>query len=168
MAAFFISEYGIGFLESVIYPEAYADSVNKYSIKYGLDRNLVFAVIKTESNFVRDAHSGKARGLMQLTDDTAEWVCKKLDINKEVINLNSPDDNIKMGCFYLKYLIERYNGDIDVALAAYNAGPANVDRWLLDKKYSEDGKKLKSIPYKETREYVLKVNKQWKKYKEIY
>ena len=87
MAAFFISEYGIGFLESVIYPEAYADSVNKYSIKYGLDRNLVFAVIKTESNFVRDAHSGKASGLMQLTDDTAEWVCKKLDINKEVINL---------------------------------------------------------------------------------
>ena len=105
---------------------------------------------------------------MQLSDDTAEWVCKKLDINKEAVNLNSPDDNIKMGCFYLKYLIERYNGDIDVALAAYNAGPANVDRWLLDKKYSEDGKKLKSIPYKETREYVLKVNKQWKKYKEIY
>ena len=63
---------------------------------------------------------------------------------------------------------DQTNGDIDVALAAYNAGPANVDEWLKNRKYSDDGKKLKSIPYKETREYVIKVNKQRKKYEEIY
>ena len=156
------------FLENILYPEAYSDSVNRYALQYGLDRNLVFGVIKTESNFVRDAHSGKAMGLMQLTDDTAEWVCRRIDVNVDAIDLAAPDDNIRLGCFYLAYLIQKYDENIDVALAAYNAGPANVDRWLSDKKYSDDGKTLKSIPYKETREYVTKVNKQWKKYDEIY
>ena len=167
LIAFFVLEGGKSFVENILYPEAYSDSVNKYSVKYGLDRNLVFAVIKTESNFVRDAHSGKASGLMQLTDDTAEWVCNRLCIDRKTIDLNKPDDNIRLGCFYLRYLIDKY-GDIDVALAAYNAGPANVDRWLQNGQHSDDGEKLKSIPYKETREYVLKVNKQWRRYEEIY
>ena len=61
-----------------------------------------------------------------------------------------------------------YDGNIDVALAAYNAGPGNVNKWLESKKYSENGVDLKYIPYKETREYVLKVNEQWKRYSEIY
>lgn len=68
----------------------------------------------------------------------------------------------------MRYLIDKYDGNIDLALAAYNAGPANVDSWLKDNEYSKNGRDLHYIPFKETREYVKKVNKQWHKYKEFY
>lgn len=154
--------------KSLFFPSAYQDLIHKYADKYDIDEYLVMAVIKTESNFVADAHSGKASGLMQLTDETAEWVCKMLDIDEKRIDLFKPSDNIRLGCFYLKYLIDNYNGNIDVALAAYNGGPGNVNRWLLNKKYSQNGKDLDYIPFEETREYVVRVNRHWEKYKEIY
>lgn len=116
------------------------------------------AIIKAESNFIEDAHSGKASGLMQLTDETAKWIADKLGKDTEEVNLNNPRDNIQLGCYYIRYLINYYDGNVDVALAAYNGGMGNVDRWLGDKKYSDDGKTLKNIPFKETREYVKKVN----------
>ncbi len=129
---------------------------------------MVMAVIKTESNFEPDAHSGKASGLMQLTDDTAKWVCDKLKIDYDDINLFKPSDNIRLGCYYLRHLIDKYDGNIDVALAAYNGGPGNVGKWLDNEKYSKNGVDLHHIPFKETREYVIKVNKQWDIYKELY
>ena len=71
-------------VKRLMYPSAHGDLVQKYAKQNNLDEYLVRAVIKTESNFIVDADSGKASGLMQLTDDTAEWVCDKLkiDINK--------------------------------------------------------------------------------------
>lgn len=159
---------GVSTFKNLFFPSAYEDLIHKYSNQYDVDKYLVMAVIRAESNFIPDAHSGKASGLMQLTDETAEWICKKLDINFKKIDLFKPSDNIKLGCFYLKYLIDNYNGNIDVALAAYNGGPGNVNRWLSDKDYSKNGKDLNYIPFKETREYVAKVNRQWEKYKEIY
>lgn len=159
---------GVSTFKNLFFPSAYQDLVHKYSNQYDIDEYLVMAVIKAESNFIPDAHSGKASGLMQLTDETAAWVCEKLDINEQKIDLFKPSDNIKLGCFYLKYLIDNYDGNIDVALAAYNGGPGNVKRWLSNKNYSKNGKDLDYIPFKETREYVEKVNRHWKKYKEIY
>lgn len=154
--------------ENLVYPSAYPDIIARCSYENNLDQYLVMAVIKTESNFIPDAHSGKASGLMQITETTAEWVCGKMDIEVESIDLFKPEDNIKIGCYYLRYLIDKYDGNIDVALAAYNAGPANVDGWLSDSKYSKNGRDLSYIPFKETREYVKKVNKQWQNYTEIY
>ena len=122
------------------------------------------AIIKTESNFVEDAHSGKASGLMQLTDDTAAWIAQKLDTDIKHVDIYNPADNIEFGCYYIRYLIDYYNGNVDVALAAYNGGMGNVDKWLSNKNYSDDGKTLKKIPFKETREYVKKVNNE----KEVY
>ncbi len=122
------------------------------------------AIIKTESNFIEDAHSGKASGLMQLTDDTAAWIAEKLDTDIKDVDINNPADNIEFGCYYIRYLIDYYNGNVDVALAAYNGGMGNVDKWLSNKSYSDDGKTLKKIPFKETREYVKKVNSE----KEVY
>ena len=72
-----------------------------------------------------------------------------------------------MGCFYLNYLISHYK-NTDVALAAYNAGMGNVNKWLSSEEYSVDGEKLSYIPYKETREYIKKVNKYQQKYKDLY
>lgn len=155
---------GMATFKNLFFPSAYEDIIHKYSEKYQLDEFLIMAVIKTESNFIPDAHSGKASGLMQLTDETAEWVSQKLDLNPKRIDLTKPSDNIRLGCFYLRYLIDNYDGNIDLALCAYNAGPGNVNKWLSDNKYSKNGKELNYIPFKETREYVVKV----KRYREIY
>ncbi len=146
---------------------AYKDIVELQAEENNIEYSLVLAVIKTESNFVVDAHSGKASGLMQLTDETAEWIANKMDIDTNEINLMEPADNIRLGCFYLRYLIDYYNGNEDVALAAYNGGMGNVNKWLDDEKYSSDGKTLDYIPFKETREYVKKVRKEQKVYEEI-
>lgn len=145
----------------------YKDLVELQAEENDIEYSLVLAVIKTESNFVVDAHSGKASGLMQLTDETAEWIANKMDIDTDEINLMEPADNIRLGCFYLKYLIDYYNGNEDVALAAYNGGMGNVNKWLDDEKYSSDGETLDYIPFKETREYVEKVRKEQKVYEEI-
>ena len=163
----FTVNLGIKTCKNLLYPFEYQEYVVKYANDNYLDHALVMAVIKTESNFVSDAHSGKASGLMQLTDDTAEWVARKMDINIESINLMNPKDNIRLGCYYLRYLIDYYNGNEDVALAAYNGGMGNVDKWLRNSKYSADGENLTYIPFKETRQYVRKVRNEQKIYNEL-
>ena len=125
------------------YPVAYADYIVKYSKANDLDPFLVMAVIKVESNFVPEARSGVAGGLMD------------------------PETNIRFGCHYLRHLIDVY-GNIDTALAAYNGGMGNVYSWLNDSRYSDDGVTLKYIPFSETRNYVVKVNSSWEHYKEMY
>lgn len=148
---------GIITCKNLLYPLDYQDIIVKNANDNNLDPCLVMAVIKAESNFIEDAHSGKASGLMQLTDDTAYWVAEQMGIEERNINLMSPRDNIKLGCYYMRYLIDYYDGNIDVALAAYNGGMGNVDKWLDDKRYSPDGISLDYIPFKETREYVKRV-----------
>ena len=148
------------------YPVAYADYIVKYSKANDLDPFLVMAVIKVESNFVPEAHSGVAGGLMQLTEETAEWNAKELGITTEYDYMD-PETNIRFGCHYLRHLIDVY-GNIDTALAAYNGGMGNVYSWLNDSRYSDDGVTLKYIPFSETRNYVVKVNSSWKHYKEMY
>ena len=148
------------------YPVAYADYIVKYSKANDLDPFLVMAVIKVESNFVPEAHSGVAGGLMQLTEETAEWNAKELGITTEYDYMD-PETNIRFGCHYLRHLIDVY-GNIDTALAAYNGGMGNVYSWLTDSRYSDDGVTLKYIPFSETRNYVVKVNSSWEHYKEMY
>lgn len=154
--------------KNIAHPVGYTDLIEKYSRENDLDKYLVMAVIKTESSFIADAHSGKASGLMQLTDETAEWICGKMKLDYDNIDLMDPETSVKLGCYYLKYLIDKYDGKIDTALAAYNGGMGNVAKWLDDKKYSDDGETLKDIPFPETKNYVEKVNKSWEYYKENY
>jgi soluble lytic murein transglycosylase len=151
--------------KQVTYPVAYGEWIMKYSTKNELDPFLVMAVIKQESNFVPEAHSGVAGGLMQLTQETAQWNANELGITD--FDYMDPETNIELGCHYLKYLIKHY-GNVDTALAAYNGGMGNVDAWLADKTYSSDGKTLDNIPFAETRNYVVKVNEYWAHYKELY
>lgn len=152
----------------MLYPLRYEEYIRQYAAEYDLDSCLVMGVIKAESNYIHDAHSGVARGLMQITDDTAQWIAGKLNMKQfEADDIEDPETNIRMGCYYLRYLIDHYD-DTDVALAAYNGGMGNVTRWLSDKRYSADGKTLDSIPFKETREYVEKVNRYTKTYRKNY
>ena len=154
-------------------PDEYAEFVEKYAQEYSVSEELVWAVIKTESGFDSSAVSNKgAIGLMQMMPSTFEWLTN--DILRDHHNsgmLYDPETNIRYGTYYLSRLYSRF-GDWDTAIAAYNGGEGNVSEWLADLRYSDDGKKLKieNIPdeFSETENYVKKVNKAFRKYKELY
>lgn len=156
-------------IKEKFFPYKYREYVDKYSIQYNLDPLLVLAVIKTESKFDDDAHSHKnAVGLMQITVDTGEWAAKEMGystFSKE--DLYDEEYNIKMGCWYLKRLSDTFN-DLDLAIAAYNAGPTNVQSWLDNEKYSSDGRSIDYIPFGETKKYVDKVNTYYNIYEYLY
>lgn len=152
------------YLESK-YPLKYAEIVEIYAEKYSVDRPLVFAVINTESNFNPGAVSkAGACGLMQIMPSTAAWIAREIgmqDYSSE--KLYDPAVNIELGVFYLRYLLDKF-GDSSTSAAAYNAGETNVIKWLALEEYSDNQKTLKHIPFEETRNYVVKVEKGIKVY----
>lgn len=148
--------------EKMKYPVEYSSYITKYAHENDLDPYLVVAVIKQESNFIADARSPYAGGLMQLTEVTANEYAQKLGL--ENYDYMEPKTNIQIGCFVLASLLEKY-GVCDTALAAYNAGVGNVDSWLENPDYSKDGRTLYKIPYSETRHYVEKINNYREEYK---
>ena len=159
-------------VELSIYPKPseYKSFVSQYSEKYRVPENLIYAVIKTESKFDSSAESSAgALGLMQMMPDTFSWLTNdRLGDRFSTGMLYDPETNIKYGVYYLSWLYDRY-ADWDIALAAYNAGPGNVDKWLEDPAVSDiETGKLINIPFKETREYVKKVNKALGKYESLY
>ena len=142
---------------AIKYPLNYKGSIKEYSRQFNLQPELIASVINAESGFDKDAISSKgAVGLMQLMPRTAVFAA---DILGEEINAKSLTDsgtNIRLGCCYLEYLMDKF-GDEKTALACYNAGEGVVARWLENSEYSYDGKTLKDIPYKETKEYIKRV-----------
>ncbi len=140
-----------------ILPIKYADIIEKYADKYNLEKELVFAVINAESRFNKDAVSNKgAIGLMQIMPETGEWLAQKIKMEGFSQDmLYEPEVNINLGCYYLGYLIEKFE-DETLALCAYNAGTTNVYKWLDNEKYSLDGY-VHTIPFKETDKYIKKI-----------
>lgn len=164
---------GIGsryIIKEKFFPYKYKEYVDRYSSQYDLDPLFVLAVIKTESKFDDDAHSHKnAVGLMQITVETGEWAAREMGYNtfsKE--DLYNEEYNIKMGCWYLRRLNDTFNKDLDLTIAAYNAGPTNVQSWLINEKYSSNGKSIDYIPFGETKKYVDKVNTYYNIYEYLY
>jgi len=152
-----------------LYPLAYNKEIIQHAEEFGVDPYLVVAIIFVESRFDEKAVSHRgATGLMQIMPSTGKWAAGKMklkDYTQE--DLLDSSTNIRIGCWYLMTLFKQFK-DERVVLAAYNGGSGNVKKWLASKQYSSDGKKLDYIPYKETREYVDKVQKAYKKYKSIY
>ena len=146
------------FLFNRYYPLHYTDMIYECAETYDLQPELICAVIHAESRFDKSAVSGKgASGLMQISEGTAYWLAPKMGMSGfQYDEIFDPEVNIHMGCYYLNMLEKRY-GDMEVALCAYNAGSGTVDGWLSDPAYSDDGRTLKSIPYRETRDYVKKI-----------
>jgi soluble lytic murein transglycosylase len=157
-------------IKESFFPYKYQEYVDAYSTEYNLDPLFVLAVIKTESKFDEDAKSHKnAVGLMQITVQTAEWAAKEMGystFSKE--DLYDEKYNIRMGCWYLRRLNDTFDGDFDLTVAAYNAGPTNVQSWLQNEKYSTNGKSIDYIPFGETKKYVDKVNVYYHIYEYFY
>ncbi|GAA0085265.1 lytic transglycosylase domain-containing protein [Clostridium sp. CTA-7] len=156
-------------MKKYIYPYKYTEYVNKYSEEYEIDPYLVLAVIKTESDFNKEAVSKReAKGLMQIMDTTGQWAAKEIGINYFMPSmLFDPELNIRMGCWYLKALEKEFD-NLDLILAAYNGGSGNVNKWLSDEEYSSDGESLNYIPFPETKKYVDKVKANYNIYKYLY
>lgn len=151
-----------------IYVKEYSDYVEKYSKENNIDENLVYAIIKAESNFKEGVVSSSgAVGLMQLMEPTAKDVAKKMDIDFNIDMLYNPSDNIKIGTKYFAILYEKYK-NIPVALMAYNAGSGNVDKWIENGTVKKDGSDAENIPYKETNNYVRKILRDYEIYKKMY
>jgi soluble lytic murein transglycosylase len=153
-----------------LYPVKYTEEVSMYSIEYGLDPYLILAVINAESGFDPMARSHKdAMGLMQLTEKTAKWGASEIGLRDfRIEDLYEPNTNIRLGCWYMKNLLNEFNQDVDLAIAAYNGGSGNVKKWLEDKNYSSSGKSLDRIPFRETEEFVRKVKRYRELYKKLY
>lgn len=153
-------------IEVKFYPTKYSQYVSYYSKKYNVDENLVYSIIKTESKFNPNAVSSKgAKGLMQITDVTANWASKELNLKD--VNLHDPETNINIGTWYLSRLNKEFRGNLNLMISAYNGGSGNVRKWLKSSEYSEDGKNLTQIPFKETSQYTDKVLKNYRKYSEL-
>ena len=151
-----------------MYPKQYEEYVLKYADEYQIDPLLVFAMIKAESNFNKDAVSkSNAVGLMQLMDTTAEELANKLNIEYTKNVLLDPETNIKLGTKYYQELYERYGNEV-LALAAYNAGRGKVNEWISKGILKEDGSNAEDIPYRETNNYVRKILRDYEIYKELY
>lgn len=151
----------------MVFPLEYEEMIFRQAEENALSAYQVMGVIYAESKFSPGAHSGIAKGLMQITDETAKEVAGKLGMDYNEDMAYNPEKNIKMGCYYLAYLKELF-GNMDTALAAYNAGPGKVKEWLSDKKYSADGETLYKIPYPETEMYVERVGKLTGIYQKLY
>ena len=125
-----------------------------------LDPSVILAVIMAESSFRENAESHRgAQGLMQLMPATAEWLAQLKgmhDFEPEMVW--DPEVNIALGSFYLNRLLNMFNGNLEHALAAYNAGQGNVRSWLADPEVSSDGINLDNIPFNETYNYLRRVS----------
>ena len=160
-----------GHVDRQLYPRHYEAYVRQYAQAYGVPEPLVYAVIRTESDFDRDAVSSVgAVGLMQLLPDTFVWLADyHLHEEDDPSRLTDAKVNIRFGVYYLRWLYDRYGSWME-ACAAYNAGHGNVDRWLKDRTLTREDGTLDpdEIPFGQTRVYVARVGSSYKKYAELY
>ena len=152
-----------------IYPLKYSEYVEKYAEEYNIDKYLVYAIIKAESNFEENAKSASnAVGLMQIMEATAIETANKMELNVTENDLFNPELNIKIGLKYFTTLVEKYNDNYNLAIIAYNAGIGNVDKWIQDGTINEDGTDIENVPFKETNNYARKILRDYEIYKELY
>lgn len=149
-------------VQRAVYPLRYEQTIREASEAYGVEPSLVAGVIYAESRYDPEAvsHQG-ARGLMQITPETAEFIQRNSGITGD---FTDPETNIWMGTWQLSYLEGRYLGDERAMLAAYNSGVGNVDGWLSDTEFDIES----DIPFTETRHYVDNVLEAREKYTELY
>ena len=150
------------------YPLAYPAEVQSAVGEFGVDPLLVLAVMREESRYKPLAVSrSNAQGLMQLMPATRDWIASKLGISVGAAAVFDPKTNIRLGTWYLSYLLRYFNGDVELALAAYNGGPGNVEKWQKLPLVKDRDDLLCFIPYYETREYIQRVMSSYFVYQQL-
>ena len=139
------------------FPMPHTSEVQKASVKNAIETAWIYGVMRRESGFIEDIRSGAgAVGLMQLMPATAKDVARRQG-KKRVGDLTRAKDNISLGSYYLRYVLNKFNNNQPLATAAYNAGPARVKRWLPREHALSADVWIDTIPYSETRRYVRAV-----------
>jgi len=158
------------FLVLELYPLDYHEAIVANAAEQSVPAELIAAVIRVESGFDPEAVSHRsAVGLMQLTPETAAWMGKRLGLPlPDTLDLYNPETSIYMGTAYLAYLIDLFDGNLELALAAYNGGHSNVTKWLEEGAWDGEIDSLKNIPFWETRGFVNKVISSREIYRRVY
>jgi soluble lytic murein transglycosylase len=156
-------------IQELTLPLRHEDIIKQQAADKDLDAALLAAMIYQESKFQDRTSSAGAKGLMQILPSTAQFIAHKSGGTAfELRDLGTPQINISYGAWYLRYLIDRYDGNVTLAVAAYNAGEHNVDIWVA-RAGGEHGFDPKAdIPFPETRGYVESVLRHRKLYRDKY
>jgi soluble lytic murein transglycosylase len=150
-------------------PLEYASNIHQQAVEKHLDPALVAAVIYAETKFDPRTSAAGAEGLMQIEPQTAEFLARRSGAQTFTIqDLATPQVNIAYGSYYLRYLLDEYHGNKSLALAAYNGGETNVNRWLSEARADGHTFTVSDIPFAETRAYVSKVESAQREYRRKY
>jgi soluble lytic murein transglycosylase len=150
-------------IQELTLPLKHEDVIRQQAHEKNVDAALIAAVIYSESKFGDRTSSAGARGLMQITPEAANEIERHSGgTTFRLKDLSDPEINIRYGTYLLRELLDRYDGDVVAALAAYNAGPGNVDRW------GGSNLSIEGIPFPETRAYVEEVLDKQRAYRDKY
>jgi peptidoglycan lytic transglycosylase len=156
-------------VREITLPLRHDDIIRQQAAEKHLDPALIAAVIYEESRFHDQTSRAGARGLMQITPETADFIARRSGgyrFRQE--DLATPQINIAYGAYYLRYLIDHYGGSETLAIAAYNAGQTNVDQWVQDAGGPEAFDTARHIKFPETRAYLANVQERRRQYREHY
>ena len=153
-----------------LFPRPYWDALRRYSDENGLDPYLMASLIRQESEFNPGAVSrANAYGLMQLLPSTGKNTAKQVGLhNYKTDSLLDPTTNIQLGTKYFREMVDHFGGQVEYALAAYNAGDSRVETWRSQGTYRDIEEFVESIPFTETREYVQAIVRNAEVYKRVY
>lgn len=160
-------------LPTIRYPVRFEGEIRQAAGMYGMPPELIAAIVNTESGYDPMARSSVgAMGLMQIMPDTGRWIAGKFDEDGGYRDdwLYTPEYSLKYGCWYVHFLLSRYDGSFTNTVAAYHAGQGAVDEWLKNPDLSRDGRVLTDFPETahHTKNYVNKVRKAYDYYQKAY
>lgn len=156
---------------SWVYPIGYKEEIRKQSDFYAIDPFLIASIIRVETNFKPSKESRVgALGIMQLMPDTATWAIEQGKLPEATTERikHEPDTNIRIGTWYLRNLSDQFGDNTLAVVAAYNAGPGNVKKWLEEGTWDGKLESVRNIPIGETRHYVQRVVYYYNQYTKVY
>ena len=171
LAAITLLNRGSDTVMNTAYPRKYDEYVTYYAGKYQIDPYILYSIIRTESNFNPQAESNVgARGLMQITEITFDWIKTKIAPDEPLTfdDLYDPEVNIRFGSYFISYCLQRYDDDLATAAAAYHSGRGTADNLLRMEEHSSDGQTLKGFPYNQMHHYVNKITACYQTYQRLY
>ncbi len=158
------------FYWETLFPRPYWSDLTRFSARNRLDPFLVASLIRQESEFNPEAVSrANAMGLMQLLPGTGRITARELRVRRfSTSQLLTPNVNLRLGTTYFRQLLDKFDGRLEYALAAYNAGTDRVEGWLQDGNFRDPAEFVESIPFTETREYVQAILRNASVYRRLY